>query len=95
MIHVHDRLETPMNHERFLSFLNEFSVYIDIKRDFYSVPGSDVILRAHSLTGLEALGLGLTVYNWDGEESDIDISKHRPENVIPILWTVYHEEDRR
>lgn len=92
-LNFHDRLENPMNHIDFLKVLNQYTVYIDIKRDFYSVPGSDVILRAHSLTGLEALGLGLKVLNWDGEESDIDISKHRPENVIPLLWTVYTEDE--
>jgi hypothetical protein len=91
----HDREKYPMSHKDFLKVLNQFTAYIDIKRDFYSVPGSDVILRAHSLTGLEALGLGLTVYNWDGEESDIDISKHRPENVIPLIWEVYTEEVKK
>lgn len=83
----HDREENPMSHSDFLKYLNQFSHYIDIKRDF----NSDLILRAHSLTGLEALGLGLKVYNWFGEESELDISLHRPENVIPILWEIYNE----
>lgn len=87
----HDRDEETMSHKDFLRHLNQFSHYIDIKRDFLTGPGTDQILKAHSLTGLEAMGLGLTVLNWRGEESEIDISNHRPENVIPILWELYNE----
>ncbi len=87
---IHDRVAAPLSHRVFLEKLSQFTHYIDIKRDFYSVPGSDIVLRAHSLTGLEAMGLGLTVYNWLGEESEHDIENHRPENVIPLLWELYN-----
>lgn len=87
----HDRTENLMSHKDFLRYMTQFSAYIDIKRDFLTGPGTDQILKAHSLTGLEAMGLGLTVYNWRGEESEIDIENHRPENVIPILWEFYNE----
>jgi hypothetical protein len=88
---IHDREKVPLPHKTFLTVMSTFTHYIDIKRDFLTGPGTDQILRAHSLTGLEALGLGLTVYNWDGEVSEIDIENHRPENVIPILWEIYNE----
>ena len=86
-----DRERAPLDHKQFLDYVSRFSAYIDIKRDFLTGPGTDQILEAHSLTGLEAMGLGLTVLNWRGEESEIDISNHRPENVIPILWELYNE----
>ncbi len=87
---IHDRLEKPFNHKRFLRKMARYPAYIDIKRDFYEGRKDEPkILRAHSLTGLEAMGLALTVYNWDGEVSDVNIDLHRPENVIPILWKLY------
>jgi hypothetical protein len=83
---VHDRLVSPLDHGTFLKLMSGFTHYIDIKRDF----GKDgEILHAHSLTGLEARALGLTVLNWFGDVAEIDIEKHRPENVIPILEKLY------
>lgn len=86
ILDIHNRETNPVKHGGFLGFLAGYTHYIDIKRDF----GDDgKILRAHSLTGLEARALGLTVLNWDGEIADINIELHKPENVIPILWKLY------
>ncbi|MHC4573381.1 MAG: glycosyltransferase family protein [Planctomycetota bacterium] len=86
---IHDREANPVRHGGFLGFMAGYTHYIDIKRDF---PPDGNILRAHSLTGLEAMALGLTVYNWEGVETDVNIELHRPDNVIPILWELYNED---
>lgn len=88
---IHNRETDPVYHGGFLGFMAGFTHYIDIKRDFYEGRKDEPkILRAHSLTGLEAMALGLTVLDWTGQPSRINIDHHKPENVIPILWKLYN-----
>ena len=73
-----------------LKRLAKYEAYIDVKRDFPGY-GDGEILRAHSLTGLEALYLGLKVIRWDGELVEGLPNRHRAEEVVATLYKIYGE----
>jgi hypothetical protein len=58
---------SPLCHKNFLLYMYQFQYYIDVKRDY---PGGIIgknVLEAASLTGLEAMGLGMKVIDWKGD----------------------------
>jgi hypothetical protein len=81
-------LTEGLPHIENLKRLAEYEAYIDVKRDFPGY-GDGEILRAHSLTGLEALYLGLNVIRWDGELIDSFPNRHRAEEVVATLYRIY------
>ena len=88
-INYYTRTETEgLPHVENLKRLAKYEAFIDVKRDFPGY-GDGEILRAHSLTGLEALYLGLKVIRWDGELIDSFPKRHRAENVVGLLYWFY------
>lgn len=77
------------NHYDFLSHLSEWEYYIDVKRDFPKHVYGHIILKAVSLTGLEALALGCKVINWDNKVLEGLPLEHKGENVAKRLHEIY------
>ena len=84
-----DRDDTPLSHDRFLEKMGRYQYYIDVKRDFPGHIAESQILQAHSMTGLEALALGLVVLNWEGKIRKGLPREHRSFNVASKLDEIY------
>lgn len=74
-------------HEDFLKTLCEYYFYIDVKRD----KARTHILRALSLTALEASYAGLIVINWKGEIVKEFPEHHKKEEVCQALYRIYFD----
>jgi glycosyltransferase involved in cell wall biosynthesis len=72
-LNVFDRNKDPLSHEHFLRLLQRYEYYIDVKREYPGFKNEGKVLRAFSMTGLEALALGCKVIDWKG-----DIHKELP-----------------
>ncbi len=92
---IHDRDKVPLPHAAFLSMIAQYTHYIDVKRDFPGHIAESKILQAHSMTGLEALALGLNVIDWGGRICKGQPREHRSFNVASKLNEIYQgmEED--
>jgi hypothetical protein len=88
-ISVFDRDVTPLRHHRFLGLMNEYTHFIDVKRDFPGHINEAVILKAFSMSGLEALALGCKVIDWKGEIHEGLPDLHRSEKVAETLHGFY------
>lgn len=89
---IRDRMEEPQNHESFLKAISNFEYYIDVKRDFPGHEKEDEILKAMSLTGLEALALGCKVIDWKGEVHEGLPQENRSSDVAKLLHHFYSYE---
>jgi len=82
---IHYHKTNPLNHSDFLEKLSSYEYYIDMKRK------NGKILEAMSLTGLEALFMGVKVIRWDGALiSDFPV-QHRSINVASKLKGIYED----
>jgi len=61
------------------NLLRQYHAYVDMKYDYKNPPN---LLKAQSMTGLQALSCGLTVYGWDKKAQVGLPNKHRAENVV-------------
>ena len=86
---VHDRDKMPLPHAGFMSMIAQYSHYVDVKRDFPGHIAGSKILQAHSMTGLEALALGMNVINWEGRIRRGLPREHRSFNVASKLDEIY------
>ena len=76
---------------RFLRKLASHEVYIDVKRDFPGYAYENKVLEAFSLTGLEALALGLKVIDWKGDIHEGLPKEHTGKEIAKNLHWVYDE----
>jgi len=81
---------TPLDHKNFLIKMAEYEYVIDVKKDFTNSVYEDKILKAISLTGLEALALGCKVIDWNNEVIDRLPIEHKSENVALLLNAFYN-----
>lgn len=88
-ISVLNRDETQLNHITFLKHIAQYEYYIDVKRDFPTYRFESIILKNISLTGLEALALGLKVINWNNEIIEILPDQHKSINIAKMLNDYY------
>ena len=86
---VSDREKDPMAHEDFLKHIARYGYYIDVKRDYPTHSYQKTILKALSMTGLEALALGCKVINWDNKVLTGLPSEHKSLNVAEKLNEYY------
>lgn len=82
---VHHPKRYPMNHSEFLKRLSMYEYYIDVKRR------EGNILEAMSLTGLEALFMGVKVIRFDGKRLYSFPLKHSSVKVCSKLNKIYKE----
>ncbi len=82
---IHDRKAQPLNHFDFLKKLSSYEYYIDVKKR------EGKILTAMSLTGLEALFMGVKVITWDGTLISDFPCQHRSFNVALKLKGIYED----
>lgn len=78
----------------FLKALSSYEYYIDVKRDFPGYAYEKLILKAFSLTGLEALRLGCKVIDWKGEIHEGLPLEHTGKMVARKLNAIYEGSDR-
>ena len=64
-------------------WLSGYEAYADIPM------WQDKVIKAHSVTGLEALSLGMKVINWNYEIETGLPDFHRPENVVKEVMKFY------
>jgi|Deesub1362B_J571_1020462.scaffolds.fasta_scaffold07581_2 hypothetical protein len=83
---IHDRSSDPIPYSQMSKFLNEFSWYIDTRRD-----KNGNLLKNLSKTALEALACGLKVIEWDGKILNELPDNHKPEQVVKKLRDLYLE----
>ena len=82
---IHHAKTEPLNHFDFLERLSRYEYYVDAKKR------EGKILEAMSLTGLEALFMGVKVIKWDGTLiSDFPV-QHRSCNVASKLKRIYED----
>lgn len=84
-----DIIEEKIQYDQVPELMNEYSFYIDIKRDF-----KGRILYDHgamSKSGLEALAMGLKVVSKDMSVREGLPEAHRPENVADIWFGIYEK----
>lgn len=84
----HRTFTEGIDHSDYLAELVCFPAYIDVKRDFPGY-GDGEIIEAHSLTGLEALFMGLEVIRWDGELVEDFPEHHEARFVVKKLYEIY------
>jgi hypothetical protein len=90
-------LELMANHEyyinversKFLNVVASHSHYVDVKRDYPGFLHEDKVLKALSLTGLEALMLGCKVIDWTGLILNKFPDRHLSFNVASRLHEIY------
>ena len=82
---IHYPETNPLNHFDFLNNLSRYEYYIDVKRK------NGEILEAMSLTGLEALFMGVKVIRWDGALISKFPVQHRSINVASKLKGIYED----
>jgi hypothetical protein len=90
-------LEKMARHEYYINverskYLWELAVhtfYIDVKRDYPGTAFQKKLLKAWSLTGLEALAMGCKVIDWNGKIHEGLPREHRSRNVTDNLHHVY------
>jgi len=82
---VHHPNRYPLNHSEFLKQLSMYEYYIDVKRR------EGNILEAMSLTGLEALFMGVKVIRWDGKRLDSFPLEHSSVSVCELLNRIYED----
>jgi len=82
---IHYPESNPLNHFDFLDKLSSYEYYIDVKRR------EGKILEAMSLTGLEALFMGVKVIRWDGALISEFPFQHRSINVCSKLKGIYED----
>lgn len=82
-LNIHYAKSEPINHIFYLNRLSSYEYYIDVKRR------EERILKAMSLTGLEALFMGVKVINWEGALISEFPDKHRSINVCLKLMEIY------
>ncbi len=80
---IHNAKIKPLNHFDFLDMLSSYEYYIDVKKR------EGKILEAISLTGLEALFMGVKVINWDEGLISAFPDQHRSINVVSKLKGIY------
>ena len=69
----------------FLNRLSRYEYYIDVKKR------KGKVLEAMSLTGLEALYMGVKVIRWDGKRLYKIPVKHKSERVCKQLNRIYED----
>jgi len=79
------RDEAPIRYEEMPEFLKSYECLMDLKM----INGS--VSKAYSMTGLQALSLGLKVLNWDFKMVHGLPDIHLPENVVKALEAQYDE----
>lgn len=84
-LHIQNRSLDPLSHEVFLKRLSRYEYYIDVKKR------NKKILEAMSLTGLEALYMGVKLVRWDGERRYKFPNKHLLINVCEKLYNIYKD----
>lgn len=82
---IHHANTEPLNHFDFLDRLSRYEYYVDVKKR------EGKILEAMSLTGLEALFMGVKVINWDGGLISEFPVQHRSINVASKLKRIYED----
>lgn len=82
---IHHAKFEPLNHFDFLDRLSSYEYYIDVKKR------NGKILEALSLTGLEALFMGVKVIKWDGSLISEFPDQHRSINVASKLKGIYED----
>ena len=82
---IHDRKAQQLTHLDFLERLSSYEYYIDVKKR------EGKLLEALSLTGLEALFMGVKVIKWDGSLISAFPEKHRSINVASKLKGIYED----
>ncbi len=82
---IHKTKTEPLNHFDFLDKLSRYEHYIDVKKR------EGKILSALSLTGLEALFMGVKVIKWDGSLISAFPDQHRSINVASKLKGIYRD----
>ena len=82
---IHHEKTEPLNHFDFLERLSRYEYYIDVKKR------EGKILEAISLTGLEALFMGVKVIKWDGSLISDFPDQHRSINVASKLKGIYED----
>jgi len=86
-LELHNQEENPIHHKEFLELLNQFEYYIDVKKNH--VTGS--VIPELSLTGLEALAMGLKVIDYGGMIWEGLPRINRPDFVAKQVYKVYEE----
>lgn len=86
---LHDRDSKPLPKLEYLKRICQYEHYIDVKRDFPDSPYSGKILRAFSLSGLEALFMGCKVICWDGTIYEGFPYDHESHRVAELLNECY------
>jgi len=82
---IHNAKTEPLNHFDFLNKLSRYEYYIDVKQR------EGKILEAMSLTGLEALFMGVKVIKWDESLISKFPVHHRSFNVVSKLKGIYED----
>ena len=82
-LNIHRAESEPTNHIDYLKSLSRYEYYIDVKKR------EGKVLEAISLTGLEALYMGVKLIRWDGERIYRFPSKHYSINVCNQLNRIY------
>lgn len=84
-LNIHHIKRNPLKHFDFLKQLSMYEYYIDVKKR------KGNFLKAISLTGLEALYMGVKLIMWDGKRVYRFPTKHLSINVCNKLNLVYNE----
>lgn len=101
-INILNKFKNPWNHIDFLKNLSRYEYYIDVKRninpeslwkilkgtEYYKEPK---ILKALSITGLEALCMGVKVIRYDGKRVYKLPVEHKSLSVTTKLIDIYEE----
>lgn len=87
---IHDRDVLRIPHYAFINLLGRFEYYIDVKRDYPSAVEVTRVLKALSVTGLEALACGCKVINYEGKVINELPSKHESHNIVSSLYEIYN-----